>query len=229
MAETTSTRRSSWATWGLWILVSTAGWAAGTFLFLAMMRQGGLIASLIGLGLFGAIVGLAQWAILRLQIGRAGWWVLASAVGIIIGAVACLLLILGVNFLLERLDVVMDSTGSSRLMVIALAGILLGALFGALVGVAQSMALPWHVRDTGRWVLASILGGIFDGVLIGNLLWIVGIGIIPTNTFADTIALALTAAFGGPLKGIATGLALIWLLEEHPRDTVGRPAHRRSR
>jgi hypothetical protein len=38
-----------------------------------------------GAGLFGTAVGVLQWLVLRRQVARAGWWVLASTVGWVVG------------------------------------------------------------------------------------------------------------------------------------------------
>ena len=38
-----------------------------------------------GTGLFGTVAGVLQWAVLRRQVPRAGWWVLASTVGWVVG------------------------------------------------------------------------------------------------------------------------------------------------
>jgi hypothetical protein len=38
-----------------------------------------------GAGLFGTVVGALQWLVLRGQVPRAGWWVLASTVGWVVG------------------------------------------------------------------------------------------------------------------------------------------------
>jgi hypothetical protein len=38
-----------------------------------------------GAGLFGTVIGALQWLVLRRQVARAGWWVLASTVGWIVG------------------------------------------------------------------------------------------------------------------------------------------------
>lgn len=39
----------------------------------------------MGAGLFGTVVGALQWLVLRRQVPRAGWWVLASTVGWVVG------------------------------------------------------------------------------------------------------------------------------------------------
>ena len=39
----------------------------------------------IGVAVFGTVVGVLQWLVLRHEVGRAGWWVLASTVGWVVG------------------------------------------------------------------------------------------------------------------------------------------------
>ena len=38
-----------------------------------------------GVSIFGTVVGVLQWLVLRRQVPRAGWWVLASTVGWVVG------------------------------------------------------------------------------------------------------------------------------------------------
>ena len=68
---------------GLWVLASTAGWVLG-------LPVGGRVGSwansqIMTAGLATASIGLMQWLFLRQQVLRAGWWVLASAAGWVIG------------------------------------------------------------------------------------------------------------------------------------------------
>ena len=39
----------------------------------------------VGTGIFGTVAGLLQWRVLKGQVPRAGWWVLASTVGWVVG------------------------------------------------------------------------------------------------------------------------------------------------
>ncbi len=42
----------------------------------------------VGVALFGTVVGVLQWLVLRDQVARAGWWVLASTVGWVVAGPA---------------------------------------------------------------------------------------------------------------------------------------------
>jgi hypothetical protein len=216
--------RSLWKLYGWWVLASTVGWAAGPILLLLSMgRRLDLPGAVIGLVALGAIVGLAQWLVLRLAIPAAGWWVLATAGGIAAGVAltwAFLWLVarlLGPNGLL---GLVLSGTAPS--LVIAVAGAVVGILVGAAAGMGQSKALPWRITDVGWWVLASTLGGALDGALVGNLLWALGgAGLVqstlhPSTPLFAAVGMGLLAALVGPLKGIATGIALLWLVKKRP-------------
>ncbi len=77
---------------GRWVLASTAGFAVavgggyGTAVVAfgysvgvgeAFVRVGGTVVVALG----GVVTGILQWLVLRAQVSRAGWWVLASTVG----------------------------------------------------------------------------------------------------------------------------------------------------
>jgi hypothetical protein len=63
---------------GWWVLASAVAWAAGRALAGAFMPAGNPV--LIG-GTLGAIVGFAQWLVLRSQLRQSYWWVVLSAAG----------------------------------------------------------------------------------------------------------------------------------------------------
>src|SRR2546427_8584485 len=70
---------------GWWILATIAGWVLG-------LPIGGRVASLVNSGIMTAglgmaSIGLMQWVFLRRHVFRAGWGVLGSAAGWLIGVV----------------------------------------------------------------------------------------------------------------------------------------------
>lgn len=82
-------RHGNWAgEWSKWTLLSAAGWSiggiSGSYLLLGL-TSGRL--SIIA----GVFCGIAQWLILRRRVNRAGWWILASAVGWLAGTLIELL------------------------------------------------------------------------------------------------------------------------------------------
>jgi len=63
---------------GWWVLASVIGWPV------ALLAVGFALQDPPGWILFavvGAVIGVAQWLVLRRQVQRAGWWVLASTMG----------------------------------------------------------------------------------------------------------------------------------------------------
>jgi len=85
--------------WLLWVLATTVGYvvveivgdALGPWWAPLGDAWGPWIAPLGG-SFTGALIGIAQWIVLRRHVSRAGWWVLASALG---GLVAGFLIIGG--------------------------------------------------------------------------------------------------------------------------------------
>lgn len=64
-----------------WVLASgLAVTVVGVFVFgLGVVSTD--VGWVLGMGLFGTVIGVFQWLVLRGQIAKAGWWVLASTVG----------------------------------------------------------------------------------------------------------------------------------------------------
>ena len=83
--------------------------------------------------LMGATVGLAQWLVLRQQVARAGWWILACAVG------------------WTLFGPVLRDIGA------AVAGIVTGVLGGAIGAVAVIVVLRQRLSHSSLWVLAAVV------------------------------------------------------------------------
>ena len=75
---------------GWWILLTFLGWVAYWELInmnLLVKAQGiAFIPDLLNLAIFGVILGVLQWLLLRKKIHSAGWWVLANIVGMMLGS-----------------------------------------------------------------------------------------------------------------------------------------------
>jgi hypothetical protein len=132
-------RKPGWGFWLLWVLASTAGWAMGLSVGLAVGNAvlnavGDAVVEAVGGAVGGAVSGVAQWLILRRQVRRADWWILASTAGWAVGG----------------------AVGG------AVAGAVVGAVglavAGAVIGVAQWLLLRRQVRRAGWWILASAAG-----------------------------------------------------------------------
>jgi hypothetical protein len=213
-----------WKLYGWWVLFSTIGWAAGPILFFLTAGRGAdWISTALGLVGCGMVVGLAQWLVLRLEIPRAGWWILATVASIALGLAVVWGLFGLAAFLLDPGELPTgDLSARIATVTIAVAGLVMGLLLGAAAGLGQSKVLPWHISDVGWWVLASTVGGALDGALVGNVLWALGgVNLVhsalhPGTPFFAAAGMGLLAALVGPLKGILTGIVLVWLSKNRP-------------
>jgi len=134
-------------------------------------------------GIFGGLVGVAQWLVLRTRIVGAGWWVSVSFFAwIVIGALA-----------------------SPLEQTISLA--LAPAVAGAVVGVLQSLVLRRHVRWSGLWVIASTVGWALSWPVAGALDRVVAL-VVTDEIVGYVVLYAIIAA----VAGVITGPALILLL-----------------
>jgi len=179
-----------WGFWLLWVLASTAGlgmgWSAGTIVSLTVSVEGDIAALAVasaGWAAGGALMGATQWLVLRKQMSRAGWWVLASSPSFGLGMV-----------------------GGTRVAVVlsgVLSGVLIWAvwwgLWGAMLGAAQWLVLRRRVSRAGYWVLASTVGAGTCGAVLGALYQA---GIEGASFF-----------LGSALFGAITGAALVRLLQ----------------
>ena len=108
-------------------------WAVG----LALLTVGWVVLALgwVVLALGGAIVGTAQWIVLRRRVYRFSGWVLASAAGWVVGWVVGLP-VGGVMF--GAVAVGLAEGGALELLAgLAVVGAVVGAMVGAMVGMAQ--------------------------------------------------------------------------------------------
>lgn len=137
-----------WRLWLWWMLTSSVGWVLGLAAGLAVgFALGGTVSAIASQSAFGAVlgasIGMLQWVVLRRQISGAGWWVLATAVG------------MGVGFALIRAVTLQTSAvlGGGPLY-----GLVNGGLVGTLVGAMQWLVVRSQISRAGWWVLASALG-----------------------------------------------------------------------
>ena len=119
---------------GWWVLASAAGGYgllhAGFSPFCTSLQNFGVLLSWTGVvALGGAVTGTLQWLVLRGQVSRAGWWVLASTVGWGLGGTVSRALPWGVD--------TGDGIGA-----LAVTGAILGALTGG--------ALVWLLRQPAK-------------------------------------------------------------------------------
>ncbi len=131
-----------WTLWAKWILVTTLGW----LIAFALWPEPGY--GQLG---YGAVIGTAQWVVLRPSVREDGWWIPVSAAGWA-GGVAV------VSFLLPAINPIAAQ-----------------AIIGGGMGLAQWLVLRWQVHRAWWWIVLSALGwtvammGILGGLLEGAL------------------------------------------------------------
>jgi hypothetical protein len=193
-----STNRNNigWGFWLAWVLATIIGFVVGALLGASVAyglfdRDGfdatiGITAGIV----VGATAGCLQWVVLREQVARAGWWVLASTLGFAIS-----IGILGAIGIDENY---------------VLTGILFAALFCITGGVLQWLVLRRAgIARAGLWLPASIFGSL-----------VAAIGFPISFAIGTTGNYGLSAMVGGLLLGVGlgaiSGAALVWLLRQAP-------------
>jgi hypothetical protein len=68
-----------------WVLASLGATAVVGVVIFGVGVVSADLGWLAGVSVFGTVVGVLQWAVLRRQVPRAGWWVLASTAGWVVG------------------------------------------------------------------------------------------------------------------------------------------------
>jgi hypothetical protein len=201
-----------WGFWLQWLLASTVGWFVGfiiSWLLAAIIlgEDNGINVLKLILGYFmggaalGSVVGLMQWLVLRRQVSRAGWWVLASAAGFAVVG--------GGGY--GAADVVFDyliGWGGVSSLTNILGRTVVVALGGAVAGILQWLVLQSQVSRAGWWVLASTVGwGLCMAMAFS------GLSLLESDieTFIPTLLLLVG---GGVVLGAVTGGALVWLLRQ---------------
>ena len=194
--ERTSVGRAFWLRWEL---ATVIGVVVGIALMFAgvgvLLNDAPPVVFRAGLGaVFGTTLGIAQWLVLRRHLGVVGVWVLLIIVGWV------------VFWTLNIAGAFPEGEGLAGKTV---EGLWHGLVFGALVGVAQSVALRGRVNGAGRWAIIngvcwslSAAAGDAGNLLLGN----------PGG--ADLL-IALLLACG------LTGLGMMWLLRRSARSTRG--------
>ena len=205
-----------WGFWLRWVLASTMGLTVGFAVGLIMLFVGAfmlfaatlefdetltltpvMFATMLAAAV-GASVGIAQWLVLRWwQVSRAGWWVLASAVGAAVGGAAGAIVISAAT--LDFAEVV----GETLTLTLTLTPVMLilVTMFGASVGIAQWLVLRRQVSRSGWWVLASIVG------------FAVGVA----------VSIVVDRVVGFAVYGAITGGVMVWLLRQPVTEETSLP------
>jgi hypothetical protein len=218
-------RKPGWRFWLLWVLASTVGWAVGwavgNAVFNAVVGRGSAVrvavvlavVLAVGLAVGGAVAGVAQWLLLRRQVRRADWWILASTAGSSTAGWAVGWAVGDAVF-----NAVVGAMGSAVRVevVLAVGEAVAGAVAGAVVGAAQWLILRRQVRRAGWWILASTAGWAVGGA-VGDAVGLAVLGAVG-GVMDDAVFNAVVGAVGGAMIGIITGAVLVWLLRQPRRE-----------
>lgn len=176
-----------WGFWLRWVLASSVGLAVGEFVgrvlgwdishavLDAIVSAAGVagiqtpagrlawVGAWIAGGAVGApVLGLTQWLVLRRQISQAGWWMLTTSVGWIVGWGA----------------------GFAVLATPHPQPVVAGAMAGVGIGLLQWSVLRRHVSRAGWWILACSVSWALSwtsfalGGLLASLVGVVGVAAI---------------------------------------------------
>lgn len=150
---------------------------------------------------YGAILGVAQWLVLRRRIPHSEGWILATVGGSLVAWVVGVLVsvLLALTYFGET-----DYRGSV-LPAIAL----LGAWIGLVLGFAQWTVLRRVYQRATLWVGANVIAW-----AVGLPIAFIGAGLTQqaTSTLKSTLIGVLTGVASGTMIGVITGTALVWLL-----------------
>ena len=157
-------RRPGWRVWFLWLLAGAVGWGNGVYWGWFGPGDPKILESIptitlsgyLGLAVGGIVMGVLQWLVLRRQIARDGWWVLAS-----VGATAVV-------------GVIVFGVGAVNTGLGWVGGV---SVYGTVVGVLQWAVLRRQVPRAGWWVLASTAGWVV-GMPLGDIVGPLGLGAV---------------------------------------------------
>lgn len=216
--------RLGWRFWLLWVLSTAIGFALGAGESgVAVAKINSLGALTWSLFLVGIGPGVTQWLVLRRRIPRAGWWILATAGGLVlvIGIIAVVSM-LAFGSILEQNRINMpDSIPVAILMFEVL-------LLGAGIGALQWLILRQHFPQAYWWIAVSAIGwsvGLITGLRVAVRL--LNLAILNFVMFREVMNFesivpfygwpaALSGFVAGAAIGAITGIALTRFLRQAP-------------
>ncbi len=157
--------------------------------------------------LFGMLLGIAQWLVLKRYFLRMHWagWAIATAISAFLSRFAAPFVYLIIPF---------RSASNNTLDILRFALVIVSAQL--VIGVAQWLVLRRHANHAAWWIPATAASGLIIGVVSGAFYQIVSINGLTTSQY-DLISNAVTA-IASSIGAIATGLTLARLLP-HARTT----------
>jgi hypothetical protein len=186
------------ALWGAWTAATALGWAAaGACIAIAVPGSASTLQYA-----FVPLSAVGQWLLLRRHFAQAGWWLVATAGGSAVAALAYAFLM---------------SLPASLLGPVT-SGVRIGlstVVDGLALGTAQWLVLRQNVRGLARWIPAT-----------GVPLWLWALAELNRGfeaspaevdalTLADRVGLmAINLGFVGLLIGALTGGVLAWMVDQ---------------
>jgi hypothetical protein len=199
--------------WPLWALSYAFGGALGSLisgLVADVFSRGDagvstslpqILAGIAGTFIFGAILGMANWLVLRLYLKGALWWPLVTGVGLALGSTLAVM--------------AAPLTGSWDQFYIDAAN---GVVIGLMIGLAQAAFLARRVTDRAgllTYVISSILGWL----ALVLLDWLLRSLTSEMSAF-DPIRSIVILFLGFALAGIISGFELPTLLRKHQQQLM---------
>jgi hypothetical protein len=240
-----TTNRPGLFLWVRWVFANllggTVGYLAGVMLLAPLGGASALGQSILYVlvaVIVGAVLGLAQWQVLRdhLPTLPRGLWLWATGLGLVVplmltGFVGPIMaaaagVIPGWQQVALQSGSMVATLGLANSFTEALAAACgTGAIAGAMLGAVQWVVLRRYVQNAAWWIAASS-AGVAISILAG--LWI-GITIVPARD-NTAVWLVLNMLVGGPgifiLASMITGAALVGLLH-HPSISMKPTSTRR--
>jgi len=225
----TTGRPQAWSFWGRWVLANAAGelvglgltGALGAAAALTIEAVFGSVAVIVSAllmvlgGTFeGAVVGVAQWLVLRQALTRLSRrsWVAATAIGALIawilGVLPSTIIELATNGVGGEGDPA-ESVAEPDAWLIYLMAMLVGAIAGPILASAQWHVLRRHVRGAGWWIPANAAAW-----ALGMPLVFLGIELMSDVGFgpAGLVLMVTIVAVAGAVVGAVHGSVLVRLL-----------------
>ena len=165
-------RESGRTVWPLWIASYAFGGTLGSLLsgiLIELFSQSSdtlsqVLAGLAGTFLWGAILGMANWLVLRIYLKDALWWPVLTGVGLMLGS---RLAVIAFQLILPQ-----QAGGDTGAQVSLLNDAANGAVIGIMIGLAQAALLARRVLDRGGLITFVVTSGLgwLGLVLLDSLL-----------------------------------------------------------
>jgi hypothetical protein len=191
--------------WLMWVIASTAAILLSFVVLYGLIIIAKVISPSInedrvfGVLMFPIIAtmfGVLQYFVLRKRIPKAGWWILATIVGL--GG--------GVALAVVAVQAFSHITGMEEYWNFQPGLLMLYLLIGFFLALAQLPILWRHFRGSLLWLLASILGWLVLGLIMGGTI----------GRISDVFAI-------GAIPAMFTGFCLIWLMRNPRIETEPSP------